>query len=45
MAVSVGRDVCVLSGGAKSRKSGGDARKTSKVEIDKEERAHSHEFG
>jgi hypothetical protein len=29
VAVSVGRDVCVLSGGAKSRKSGEDARKTS----------------
>ena len=36
MAVSVGRDVCVLSDGAKNRKSGEDARKTSKVEIDKE---------
>jgi hypothetical protein len=32
MAVSVGRGVCVLRGGSKSRKSGEDARKTSKVE-------------
>jgi hypothetical protein len=36
MAVSVGRDVCVLRGGAKSRKSGEDARKTSKVETGRE---------
>ena len=54
MAVSAGRDVCVLSGGAKNRKSGEDARKTSKVEIDEEgaesqsrdvvDFSHSHEL-
>jgi hypothetical protein len=44
MAVSVGRDVCVLSGGSKSRKSSEDARKTSKVEIDKDsERAQTRD--
>jgi hypothetical protein len=49
MAVSVGRDVCVLRGGAKSRKSGEDARKTSKVETGREGAdsgfVHWHEFG
>ena len=29
MVMSIGRDVCVLSGGAKSRKMDGDANKTS----------------